>query len=54
MSIYKLTKDNNIINVVFNKNKCIFQDPHSKNLIGQGKEQVGLYIFQTKKDSRAY
>lgn len=52
LSIHKLTKDTNI-NVIFNQNTCIFHDPLSENLIGQGRQKDGLYLFEAMADSMA-
>jgi len=33
------------ISIFLNKSQCLFQDPHSKDLIGLGNVDNGIYIF---------
>lgn len=48
LSVSKVVEGSKI-EVVFDDNGCVFQDLYSKEEIGYGKEEYGLYKFQKKK-----
>lgn len=40
------------IEVIFDENGCLFPDLYSKEKIGYGKEEYGLYKFQKNKGKK--
>lgn len=51
LSVSKLTRDYNCA-IIFVADFCVMQDLHSRNLIGLGKHQDGLYILEPTQDKR--
>ena len=49
MSVHKVVKDNKLC-VLFDENKCYFQDSMKNQIVGTGNEHGGLYVYNQKEN----